>query len=157
MYLASRDKEGHGSFVVLHLLTSLWGLEQVCLVLKKKKKSNNNSQNHYLEQRRNAWSQFYATIIVVMAAAGGFPPPTTLEALKQSISPETKSDDFDWEPVVEAGIAEIDEHNIKLVYVTRELWKRYGHWKGFSEASKAFTLTPNIRGAFMDKDDEGKK
>jgi hypothetical protein len=34
LFLSTRDKiDGHGNFLVLHLMTSLWGLEQVCQVL----------------------------------------------------------------------------------------------------------------------------
>lgn len=47
--------------------------------------------------------------------------------------------------MVARGIAEVEEHNIKLVYVMRELWKRYGYWVGFAEAAQAFTLTPNVK------------
>ena len=52
--------------------------------------------------------------------------------------------DFDWTDIVQRGIAEEEEHNIKLVYVARELWKRYGKWSGFSEAANSFTVTPSI-------------
>ena len=45
---------------------------------------------------------------------------------------------------MEKGIAETEEHNIKLVYIMRELSNRYGGWSGFAEAAMAFTLTPNI-------------
>jgi len=140
LYLATRDPEdGHGNFVVLHLITSLWGLEQVCRVLKE------GASNDYPQSRQRALSQFYASAVVVLSTAG-FVPSSALEKVRLEIGPEDTSADFDWEPTIKAGIAEKEEHNIKLVYVTRELWNRYEHWKGFSEAGKAFTLTPNVGG-----------
>jgi len=144
LFLASRDENGHGNFVVLHLITSLWAIEQVCRVVEKEKGSDAGAR-----VRRRAWSQFYASTVVFFGAARGFPSTGALKAVQSSFSPERKDDEsYDWTQTVEAGIAEVEEHNIKLVYVMRELWSRYGRWTGFSEAAKSFTLTPSISGAF---------
>jgi len=141
LYLASRDENNNGSFIVLHLITSLWGLEHVCRKLQ--------ARPDYSIIRKRAWSQYYATAVVLLSAVG-FLPSAAIEKVCEEISPnDATSDDFSWDPVVQAGTAEVEEHNIKLVYVCRELWKCKGrHWKGYAEAAKAFTLTPVIKGAF---------
>jgi len=137
LYLASRDQNGNGNFVVLHLITSLWGLEKTMRVLEPPE-----------EVERKVLGQFYAmTITLLGASAAGFPRPELLEAVHKDYAKQVvdNAEQFDWRPIAEAGIAEKEEHNIKLVYVSRELWRRFGHWKGFSDAAKSFTLTPNIR------------
>jgi len=138
IYLTTIDEKGHGNFLVLHLLTSLWGLEHVCRVV--------DGGPTMMKVTRRALSQFYASMICLLSTSGGgFPSVEALEKIQTKYSPlilDAKS--FDWDPIVKDAIAEREEHNPKLVYVMRELWKRYGRWSGFSEAAKAFTLTPNI-------------
>jgi len=139
LYLASRDSTENGNFLVLHLLTSLWGLEHVLRAVDKEP-----SLKHSLT--RTALAQWFANMIAIVAtSSGGFPSVTVLESIQKEIA-ESKTDpcDLDWSSVVERGIAEVEEHNIKLVYVTRELWKRYGQWHGYYKAANAFVLTPNI-------------
>jgi hypothetical protein len=135
IYLATRDPEGNGNFLILHLLTSLWGLEQVCRVI----------DDPIVE--RKALKQFYASLICLLAASsGGFPTVESLQKV-QTEFPLTEMDDketFDWARTVSRALQEVEEHNIKLVYVLKELWNRYGQWHGFSEAASYFTLTPNI-------------
>jgi hypothetical protein len=46
--------------------------------------------------------------------------------------------------IVKCGCAEQEEHNIKLVYVCKELWNRYGRWKDFSAVARFFALATNI-------------
>lgn len=133
VYLATRDKEdSHGNFLILHGLTSLWGLEHLCNVLDDE------------QLTRRALKQFFAMMICLLAtSSGGFP---TEEDLVSSLAgfPADQQEETEWEPIVARGIAEEEEHNIKLVYVAKELWTRYGHWSGFAEAARTFTLTPEI-------------
>jgi len=133
LYLATRDpKDGHGNFLVLHLITSLWGLEHVSRVVDNEKVT------------RLALGQFYASSVSLLATSG-FPSASSLQDIQTKEPIEGKANDsVDWKPIVKKGIEETEEHNIKLVYVTRELWKRYNHWNGFVEAAKSFTITPNI-------------
>jgi hypothetical protein len=49
-----------------------------------------------------------------------------------------------WSQILQRAWREDEEHNIKLVYVCRELWRRYGRWRGFRAAAEAFTPTPGI-------------
>lgn len=144
LYLATRDeKTKNGNFLVLHLITSLWGLEQTLKVFDK-----DVGKQDMESLTRSAIAQWYANLICFLAlGGGGFPPASTLQNIQQqSKLIETRQDpsNLDWSGVVEKGISEIEEHNIKLVFVARELWYRYGYWHGFWEAANAFTTTPNI-------------
>lgn len=135
IYLATRDKnDGHGNFLVLHLITSLWGLEHVCRVA---------DVGASTKVTRAALGQFFASTISLLATSG-FPSVSVLADIQKTVPLDAVNADADWEPITKKGIAETEEHNIKLVYVTKELWKRYNHWNGFVEAAKSFTVTPNI-------------
>ncbi|CAB9513901.1 The proteasome is a multicatalytic proteinase complex which is characterized by its ability to cleave peptides with Arg [Seminavis robusta] len=135
IYLATKTAQGNGNFVILHSLTSLWALEKVCRVM-----------NDPAVERR-AVMQFYSSLVCLLATSNaGFPKKEALEKIQVEI-PLTKHDDkdsFDWSPAVAAAYEEIEEHNIKLVYVMRSLWSRYNEWHGFSEAARTFVLTPQI-------------
>jgi len=136
IYLATRGKDDHGNFLILHSITSLWALEKVCRVIDDP------------QVERKALKQYYGNLVCLLAAGNaGFPTVDMLQTT-QTEFPWTKLDDdkagFDWETTVAAGIQETEEHNIKLVYVMKALWDRYNQWPGFSEAAKCFVLTPNI-------------
>lgn len=137
LYLASRNHNGLGNFVVLHLITSLWAIEQTCRVIE-----NQKSKEHSTVVRRRACSQYYATVVVFLATSSAMPTAAKLRSVLEEFPLDDRDEEFmDWTPMVEAGKAEDEEHNIKLVYVTKELWNRYGRWKGYSAAAKAFTST----------------
>lgn len=88
--------------------------------------------------------QYYSMLIcLLVASSSGFPSSTVLSKAVSEYGP-TDTESPDWKPLEARGMAEEEEHNIKLVYVCRELWQRYGHWGGFCEAARSFTLTPNI-------------
>jgi len=135
VYLATRDKDDHGNFLILHSITSLWALEKVCRVVDDP------------QVDRRALKQFYASLVCLLSAStGGFPSSEILQKIQTEV-PWTKLDDknnYDWSPTVIAAILETEEHNIKLAYVMKALWNRYDHWHGFSKAATCFTLTPNI-------------
>jgi len=139
LYLATRSAAGDGNFLVLHLITSLWALEKTVHV-------TNTGKSDTAKVTRKALSVFYATTICLLSASSsGFPSATSLENIQQAYTTiRIDPDGFNWGPIVERGIAEEEEHNIKLVYVMKELWGRYGRWSGFSAAADSFTLTPNI-------------
>lgn len=135
VYLGTRSLDSkNGNFVVLHTITSLWALENVCGVI------NDD------ETTRSALEHFWATTLSLLgASAGGFPETSALEAAAQEFAnDQIDPEDLNWGPIVKRGCAEEEEHNIKLVYVCQALWNRYGRWKGFSEAANSFTVTPNI-------------
>lgn len=140
MYLVTRDEQdGHGNFLVLHLITSLWGLEQVLNVIDDD------------EVSRDALKCYYGAMVgLLSASAGGIPPVKAIDDIAYTFESSFDSDcvkeleETEWSAVVARAIPEVEEHNIKLVYVMRELWRRYNHWTGFREAASAFTVTPNI-------------
>lgn len=136
VYWATRDREGNGNFLVLHLITSLWGLEQVSKVIDDE------------DITRDALKHYYAVMVCLLStSSGGFPTVDTLEsaALELSLQNDNVQEGTSlWCSVVEKAIPEEEEHNIKLVYVMRELWRRYEGWAAFRRAANAFTLTPNI-------------
>jgi len=135
IFLTTRDPNTkHSNFVVLHLLSSLWGLQQTLNIIKDETTT------------RNAIGHYYANVVVLLSASSkGFPTKQQLMEIQSEFPSErVDSSDLDWTSTVTAGIAEEEEHNIKLVYVCRELWNKYGYWTGFSEAAKSFTVTPII-------------
>lgn len=132
VYLATRDSEGNGNFLVLHAITSLWGLEHVLRVLDDD------------EVTRTSLQQYYTMLVCLLCAStAGFPSSGSLRMTADKYG-STLTEEPDWDPIEARGMAEEEEHNIKLVYVCRELWRRYGRWSGFCEAARSFTLTPNI-------------
>jgi hypothetical protein len=135
VFLATRTPGSNTSnFVVLHLLSSLWGLEKVLQVLDDEVTT------------RHALSHYYAGMIVFLSM-GGFPTVQSLLDIQRQypFDDYDENDTYDWPSIVDAGIAEVEEHNIKLVYVCQSLWNRYdGRWTGFREAARSFTITPTI-------------
>ena len=140
LYLVTRDSEdGHGNFLVLHLITSLWGLDHVLNVIQDDKVS------------RDALKCFYAVMVGLLSAStNGIPSVKAIDEVVSSFVLSTDADaaqlleETEWPTIVGRAILEEEEHNIKLVYVARELWRRYNYWSGFRVASSAFTVTPNI-------------
>jgi hypothetical protein len=138
MYLVTADpSDGHGNFFILHLISSLWGLEQVLNVVQED------------EIARNGLKCYYSSLICLVAAnGGGFPSPNAIQKTAQELFEVDENhkelEDFFWPNIVARGTQETEEHNIKLVYVGRELWRRYGYWTGFRKAAETFTLPPNI-------------
>lgn len=139
LYLVTRDPEdGHGNFLVLHLITSLWGLEHVLNVIDNEDTS------------RDALKCYYAAMVGLLSASGGGIP--SVEAIDSVVAEfesryDSNAKDLEetvWKATVARAIPEEEEHNIKLVYVGRELWRRYGNWAGFRVAAETFTETPNI-------------
>jgi hypothetical protein len=110
--LATKDTNGNGNFVVLHLLTSLWGLEHVLAVLVDDDTSSSSSL------ARQAIAQWFGNLVVLVATtSSGFPVVDELAEIHTKTFKETQEDpkDFDWAPIVKRGVAEVEEHNIKLV------------------------------------------
>jgi len=77
------------------------------------------------------------------------PTQATLEALyskyKDAVDhDESLTEGEAWEDIVARALIEEEEHNPKLVYVQRLLWKRFGHRSLFRVAAGNFTTTPEI-------------
>jgi len=159
VYLAMRDEYGNGNFLILHAISSLWGLENTLNII----------DSHSITY--SSINQYYTMLICLLStSSAGFPSSDKLDAvarkyniidmstMSNSTTTPVKSElpppqieasqkeitQLDWKKIEKRGIAEEEEHNIKLVYVCRELWKRYDQWIGFYDAANSFTLTPNI-------------
>lgn len=111
-------------------------------------------------QHRHALQCFWASAVAVVASSGaGLPTPESLQATWDAYSDMHDSEEPEatggadgteaaavraWPDIVARAHLEDEEHNIKLAYVCRELWRRYGRWQGFRVAADTFTETPNI-------------
>eukprot|EP00892_Ulva_mutabilis_P004626 jgi/Ulvmu1/2535/UM139_0002.1 len=136
-------KRKAGYVVALHLITSLWGAEQVMQRLPE-------------DQHRGALRCFWASAVAVVASSGaGFPTPDALRTAWDAYGSATDPEDTSgrqnaaeglraWPEIVERAYGEEEEHNIKLVYVCQELWRRYGRWHAFRVAADPVIDTPNV-------------
>mmetsp|Transcript_9218 Transcript_9218/g.14969 ORF Transcript_9218/g.14969 Transcript_9218/m.14969 type:complete len:258 (-) Transcript_9218:31-804(-) len=133
-----------GDFVVLHILTGLWGLEHIVSKLKK-------------EDQRDAIARFWSAILVTAVGSAylstlgipGLPEKKALQVLHQKYSSSVdkegdKDAEENWNTLVKAAVDQREEHNIKLVYVMRKLWERYDRHSLFRVAAANFTDTPSI-------------
>lgn len=143
LYLATAGQpspkpEDHGNFLILHALTSLWALEFVTRSLP------DDVVRHSI---KCYWSGLSALLVAATGGAGIPTRPALAEvasAFPASAREEVQVEGQVWDEVVERALNEEEEHNIKLVYVSRELWRRYSHWPGYFFAAQSFTSTPNI-------------
>mmetsp|Transcript_45392 Transcript_45392/g.114895 ORF Transcript_45392/g.114895 Transcript_45392/m.114895 type:complete len:422 (-) Transcript_45392:118-1383(-) len=128
-----------GNFLLLHLITSLWGLEQVV--------------SHLTDEpsQRQAFKCYWVAVQVLsFTSARGYPSRAVMEQTASRLqdahdgtSSEVRAGQ-PWDEIVPRAIAEVEEHNTKLAYVCRQLWQRYRSWSGFRVAASTFTTTPNI-------------
>lgn len=106
-------------------------------------------------QHGHALRCFWASAVAVVASSGaGFPSADCLQQARDHYRSMHDADEHpgrggtagvrSWPEIVERACEEQEEHNIKLVYVCRELWRRYGRWHGFRVAADTFTTTPSI-------------
>ena len=134
MTLLYMTRPGH--FIVLHLITSLHAMEQI---------TNRIS----IDQQKRAIKCYWTAMLGVMFSLGEFPTRATLEALHLKYKDAVDHDGSpmegqEWEHIVARALIEEEEHNPKLVYVQRLLWKRFGHRSLFRVAAGNFTLAPEI-------------
>ena len=125
-----------GDFLVLHLITSLYGMEQIANRLP-------------VHQQKRAIKCYWTAMLGVIFSDDEVPTRATLEALhskyKDAIDhDEAQKEGETWEEIVARAIIEKEEHNPKLVYVLRLLWRRYGNRSLFRIAAGHFTTTPEI-------------
>lgn len=146
---------GPGSFVRLHLVTSLWGVEHVIAMLPTE------------QEQRQALRCYWATLVAVTAATkvglpnaddlagtlARFPLPeretataapsaagTSPAWARSTVDDGGSATDKAWGEVKSAAMQEEEEHNQKLVYVAYELRGRYGDgWAGWLAMANTFT------------------
>ena len=130
-------KDEHGDFLVLHLITSLWGLENVL-----------EAASLPVHQQKVALQCYWVTLLAAVSTrSSGWPRCDHLQSSAMKF--QNQFDDADavqneWDEIIARAISQTEEHNMKLVFVTRELWRRYDHWAAFRAAAATFTATPNI-------------
>ena len=145
-YLVSAGAPEHpktGDFFVLHLITAAWGLEHVVHKLPE------------IRQRETLKCFWAAAVVQLMLASSGMPQATALGKIWRQFDVDDGAQEgqshYERDSIVDAACREQEEHNIKLTYVARELWRRYRGWRGFHAVAETFTATPGIgpgRGPF---------
>lgn len=142
LYLTTRDENGHGNFLLLHMITSLWALEHTLDVV-----DDRFAREAKESLTRGAIAQWFANLICFASAGGGgFPRVSALQEIQcgQLDTMKKVPTDLDWSNVVDLALKQTVEHSIKLVYVSRELWNRYESLHGYFAAANSFTTTPDI-------------
>lgn len=129
-----------GDFVLLHLVTSLYGLEQI-------------AQRLPQEHTREIMRQFWVGAIAVAFESANVPTRTKVAALHEAFfgavdagGPEPWA--ADWAQTVVRAVEEDEEHNPKLVYVLRQVWHRFGQQSIYRAGAAQFTATPGLPPSF---------
>lgn len=129
-----------GDFVLLHLITSLHGMEQIANRLP-------------ADQQRNVVRCFWIGILCIMFSERNVPKATTLAALHSTYRDALDTggnaeDGPDWNHIVARAVNEDEEHNPKMVYVLRRVWRRTGRRSIYRIAAAHFTTTPELPESF---------
>lgn len=129
-----------GDFVLLHLITSLYGMEQIADRLP-------------AEQQRDVVKCFWIGMLCIIFSAADFPRRKKLAALHSTYWYAVDGTDNpawqqDWEQIVARATEEEEEHNPKLVYVLQRLWNRTGGRSIYRGAAAQFTATPELPETF---------
>ncbi len=108
-----------GDFLLLHLITSLHAMEQI-------------ANRMPFDQQKRAIKCYWTAMLGVIFSRGEVPTRATLEALHSKYKDAVDHDGSptegqEWKHIVARALIEEEEHNPKLVYVQRLLWKRFGH------------------------------
>jgi HAD superfamily hydrolase (TIGR01509 family) len=129
-----------GDFLLLHLMTALHAMRHIADALP-------------AEQRPEAVRCYWTGILGVLFSRGHFSRPAKLTALHRLF--DTALDDVadprwarEWEWLVARAVEEEEEHNPKLVYVMREMWRRTGGRSIYRVAAGQFTATPELPSTF---------
>lgn len=129
-----------GDFLLLHLITSLHAMRHLADALP-------------AEHRVDAVRCYWTGALGVLFSRGHFPRPHKLAALDALF--DTALDDVDdprwareWDWLVARAVEEEEEHNAKLVYVMREMWRRSGGMSLYRVAAGQFTATPELPPTF---------
>jgi hypothetical protein len=135
-----------GDFVLLHLITSLYAMEQIAARLP-------------ADQRRYVVQCFWIGMLCIVFSSGDFPPREKLAALHATYrdaldGPTQPAVVKDWDQIVARAIAEEEEHNPKMVYVLQRVWRRTGGRTVYRVAAAQFTTTPELPKSFEEPPNE---
>lgn len=126
-----------GDFVLLHLITSLHAMEQI-------------AEHLPVDQRNDVLRYFWIGMLCIALAGAEFPKRSKLEALHSTFADAVDGDgaDRDWEHIIARAVEEEEEHNPKLVYVSRRMWTKAGKRSIYRAAAGQFTATPELPQTF---------
>lgn len=129
-----------GDFMMLHLLTSLHGMEYMADCMP-------------TEQQRYTIKCFWVGMLCFIFSRGEFPKQTVLAALnlkyKNAVDPVIVSTgECGWTKIIDRALEEEEEHNPKMVYVLRRMWKISSYHSIFRIAASYFTTTPELPKSF---------
>ncbi|MFD3525393.1 questin oxidase family protein [Streptomyces sp. NPDC058653] len=131
MYLAMP-----GDFIVLHLITSLHAMEQIAARLPR-------------DRQKYAVRCFWTGILCIAFSRAEFPARAGLAELHAEFGKAVDdsgdpTNDEEWDRLVARSVDQVEEHNPKLVYVLRRVWRRTGRRSIFRVAAGHFTPTPEV-------------
>jgi hypothetical protein len=129
-----------GDFVILHLITSLYAMEQIAGRLP-------------ADQHRHVITCFWIGMLCIVFSRAEFPARAALAALHaqfhEAVDPPDAPEVIrDWDRIVARAIAEDEEHNPKLVYVLQRIWAARGRRSVYRAAAACFTTTPELPRSF---------
>jgi Questin oxidase-like len=122
-----------GDIVLLHLITSLFALEKIAEWLP-------------VDQQRYVLQCFWVGMFALLLSDGTPPGLKAVEDLHttyDNVFDTPNAPGPDWDGIVARAIEEKEEHNPKLVYVLRKLWRRTGGKSIYRVAANHFTETPD--------------
>lgn len=127
-----------GDFILLHLITSLYAMEKI-------------AERLPVDQQRYVLRCFWTGMFPILLSEANVPRRTTVEELHAAYDdavdgPETPGES--WDQIVARAIEEQEEHNPKMVYVLRQLWRRTGGRPIYRMAAAQFTKTPELPTTF---------
>jgi hypothetical protein len=127
-----------GDFILLHLITALYAMEQI-------------AERLPIEQQRYALRCFWIGMFPILLSEGTPPDLKTLENLHatyDNLFDPQNARGADWDDIVARAIEEEEEHNPKMVYVLRTLWRRTGGKSIYRITADHFTETPELPATF---------
>lgn len=128
-----------GDFIILHLVTSLYAIEKIANCMP-------------IEQQKYIAKCFWIGMLSIILARGEFPNRSKLSNLDLTysnlIDSSDISEEYFWKDIISKAIDEEEEHNPKMVYVLRQIWKASGYHSIFRIAANFFTTTPELPKSF---------
>lgn len=128
-----------GDFILLHLITSLYAMEKI-------------AERLPADLRAYVVKCFWIGMFSVILSEGNVPSLAALTDLHATYDTAVDADATaaaaDWAGIVARAIEEEEEHNPKLVFVLRQIWRRSGGRSIYRAAAAGFTTTPQLPPSF---------
>lgn len=128
-----------GDFVTLHLITSLFAMEEIAKRLPP-------------EQEKYVIRSFWIGMLCILFSRAFLPGRKIMEELsllhQQQRDPCDDSVNIFWQNTIARSFLEEEEHNPKLVFVLHEAWKKNDRLSIYRLAASHFTTTPILPRSF---------